>query len=577
MFSSSQSNETGIISIYRRYIESVLNHVTDMKVLLMDNETLQILGLIFTQTELLLHDVVFTETIQQLSTKTSNGQVDPIFKTLPCICLIRPVMQNIKFLCLELNQPHFQEYYLYFTNSVPEGNSLTQLAQSDKFSKVNLVNEIFLDTYIYNSCLFSLDVFSSRDSRNRQLWNSQSLIRSTEGLFSLCASLRTQPLVRYDGSSPLARSLAQELCKKIDQNASLLQPQTHNSTPQNWQILILDRRSDPISPLLHFWTYTSLLNEIFGIHNNVVDLSCDGNPNLKNQIVLDARSDRFYSSNLFSEYDRLADAVRKLVSEVKAQNDQLNGTEWTPEQLSHLIRDLQINQEKKAVVSKHVELTSAINTEVKNQDLITVSKLEQQIATENDPKAHYKAVLSAIQSAKTTDQNAFRLCILLAIRYNRENLDFSALKSELCARPNGDKMGSIIDDVVDYANGSFVAGDRRVLSGIISSAIKITESKSAFALWTPWISGILEKLDKGKLLETAFPSANIAKVNNNNLRVIVFVIGGVTYEEERIALQYSKGKRTEDSKISEILLGGTQLLNMKSFINQEVLGLPQSY
>lgn len=38
-------------------------------------------------------------------------------------------------------------------------------------------------------------------------------------------------------------------------------------------LLILDRRNDPVTPLLSPWTYQAMVHELLGIHNGRVDLS----------------------------------------------------------------------------------------------------------------------------------------------------------------------------------------------------------------------------------------------------------------------------------------------------------------
>ncbi len=38
-------------------------------------------------------------------------------------------------------------------------------------------------------------------------------------------------------------------------------------------LLILDRRNDPVTPLLSQWTYQALVHEMIGIQNGRVDLS----------------------------------------------------------------------------------------------------------------------------------------------------------------------------------------------------------------------------------------------------------------------------------------------------------------
>ena len=48
-------------------------------------------------------------------------------------------------------------------------------------------------------------------------------------------------------------------------------------------LLILDRRSDPVTPILSQWTYQAMVHELLGIQNGRVDLSLvpDIRPELK--------------------------------------------------------------------------------------------------------------------------------------------------------------------------------------------------------------------------------------------------------------------------------------------------------
>lgn len=38
-------------------------------------------------------------------------------------------------------------------------------------------------------------------------------------------------------------------------------------------VLVLDRREDPVTPLLTQWTYQAMVHELLGIRKNTVDLS----------------------------------------------------------------------------------------------------------------------------------------------------------------------------------------------------------------------------------------------------------------------------------------------------------------
>ena len=68
-------------------------------------------------------------------------------------------------------------------------------------------------------------------------------------------------------------------------------------------LLILDRRNDPVTPLLSQWTYQAMVHELLGIQNGRVDLSMvpDIRPELKVSSCLSIRypgTDKYAGSHL---------------------------------------------------------------------------------------------------------------------------------------------------------------------------------------------------------------------------------------------------------------------------------------
>jgi vacuolar protein sorting-associated protein 45 len=65
-------------------------------------------------------------------------------------------------------------------------------------------------------------------------------------------------------------------------------------------LFIIDRREDPVTPLLNQWTYQAMVHELIGIKNNIVNLS--GVPSIPKdleEIVLSAEYDEFYENVSF--------------------------------------------------------------------------------------------------------------------------------------------------------------------------------------------------------------------------------------------------------------------------------------
>ena len=62
-------------------------------------------------------------------------------------------------------------------------------------------------------------------------------------------------------------------------------------------LIILDRRDDPVTPLLNQWTYQAMVHELLTINNNRVDLSqVQGISKELREVVLSAEHDEFYAT-----------------------------------------------------------------------------------------------------------------------------------------------------------------------------------------------------------------------------------------------------------------------------------------
>ena len=68
----------------------------------------------------------------------------------------------------------------------------------------------------------------------------------------------------------LAKKLAQEIQYMMSQEGGLFDFRKVDTPPI---LLILDRRGDPVTPLLNQWTYQAMVHELMGISNGRVDLT----------------------------------------------------------------------------------------------------------------------------------------------------------------------------------------------------------------------------------------------------------------------------------------------------------------
>jgi vacuolar protein sorting-associated protein 45 len=71
----------------------------------------------------------------------------------------------------------------------------------------------------------------------------------------------------------------------LQQESQLFEFKQPDSPPL---LLILDRRNDPVTPLLNQWTYQAMIHELLGIKNNLVSSPeiAAGNKDFKVSITL---------------------------------------------------------------------------------------------------------------------------------------------------------------------------------------------------------------------------------------------------------------------------------------------------
>lgn len=123
--------------------------VSGIKSLLLDDETAASVGLVVSHTKALHYQVYAID-------RLDNSMRKPVGH-IKALCIIRPTQENVKVLQRELSEPRFEEYHIFFTNTLPD-HLLKDLALSDVGQVVRQVQEIFLDFCPLGPELFTLNV-----------------------------------------------------------------------------------------------------------------------------------------------------------------------------------------------------------------------------------------------------------------------------------------------------------------------------------------------------------------------------------------------------------------------------------
>jgi hypothetical protein len=293
-------------------------------------------------------------------------------------------------------------------------------------------------------------------------------------------------------------------------------------------------------------------------------------------IVLDERTDEFFAANLFASYGNLGEALSGLTQRVKTQHIDVKEIKDV-DGLKKFIHNYPLFQKQQTIAAKHAGVLSDISSVVKSEQLIRVAPIEQQIATQNDQSAHLQAVLDMIRDTTATDQNALRFAMLYALHYENESrADIDRIKQELAARPGGAKLCAALQRFVGFAGERF---RRQLPLFATKTLLKMAQNligidRDKFSLYQPALAGLLQRLAGGVKKDAQFAAMyqlvrNMPEVAEPK-RVIVFYIGGITYEEARLAYEAAVKPPTGVAPL-DVIVGGTAVHNMRTFVQGEVL------
>lgn len=524
-----------------------------MKVLLMDKETTSIVSMVYAQSEILQKEVYLFERIDSNSRET--------MKHLKCICFLRPTRDNVELLAQELRMPKYGLYYIYFSNVISK-QDVKVLAEADDQEVVREVQEFFGDFIAVNPHLFTMNILGCSQALN---WSPSALTRTTQGLTSVLLSLKKCPMIRYQNSSEMARRLAENIRSTINKEAALFEFRKTDVAPV---LLILDRRDDPVTPLLNQWTYQAMVHELLGINNNRINLShIPGVTKDLQEVVLSAEHDEFYANNMYNNFGEIGTNIKDLMEEFQKKSKSQAKVESIAD-MKAFIETYPQFKKMSGAVAKHVTVVGELSRLVSKINLLEVSETEQELACQGDHSACLQKIKGLLSGDKTPQLDMLRLVMLYALRYeSHSNNDVSGLVEVLRRKGLSEKHRAMVHAVLQYggrkARGSDLFGNqdpvaitKRFLKGLKGVENVYTQHK-------PLMYSIIDQLIKGKLKEGAYPYLGTGQLRDKPQDIVVFMIGGATYEE---ALAVHTLNRSSPGV--RIVLGGTTVHNFKSFLDE---------
>jgi len=597
------------IKTCRGYIDRIISSEKSrgMKVLLLDAFTTQIAACTISQSTILSKEVYLVSRLDSnadnphlddggLPGNNNNNMKDGKTGHLKAVCFLRPTEINIGLLVKELTRPRFAEYHIYFSG-ILTSNFLRLLADNDSHELVKTVQEFYADYLPIHDDLITLNcrntvamTVSAGTSWARD--HAHLYERNRQGVEAILLSLKRQPTaIRYQGSSALAQQMARDIHERIvsDQIFHFRRTNTHTTggsgpggRPRGGcHLVIVDRVDDPVTPLLSQWTYQAMVHELFGLNNNRVVLK--GAPNVAKEleeVVLSSTEDDFFRANRLSNFGELGEAIQTLLKDYQAQTQRSNSSNLnTIEDMQNFMEKFPELRSQSHNVSKHVAIMGELARLVDVCHLMDVSQFEQELACADDQSIHTRELMDKLGSMHIKIPDKLRLGLLYALRYEH-SANMHRAKSEMRKGGVPDEMIDLMDTILKYAGsrsrgpglyGTGLDGKSNIMSKMTKSFMTSVQGVSnVYAQHNPLLVDTLEAIAKGKLKQESHPFI-VGKGGFDEIpsEVIVFMAGGVTYEE---ASKVSEFNKSNFGKMRVILAGST-IHNSTSFLD-ELRGLP---
>ncbi|GMH84407.1 hypothetical protein TrVE_jg5150 [Triparma verrucosa] len=382
--SQSQSLRTLVQS---RLLSDVLSPCTsssNWSILLVDSSSMRTISSCVGMYQLMEERITSVDGIE--SKRQPMPEMDGIYLVEPeSVDLVIKDFENAK-------KPMYKNVHLFFMTRVSEEGMAKIKAAKNLLKRIKTFSEVNLSFLTPNSHTFHLDL----PLTYRPLYLNppgNTVVGDIAGkLVTVCATMNEYPHVRFDKRSRVARETAQEFHERLNvfmsQNPSwwFHGGQSHTTRSRS-TLLLLDRTSDPLTPLLHEFTYEAMLNDLLPLNGDAITYVAPSNSGKSEpKDVLLNESDPLWlelrHSHIADVITSLSNRIREFVSSnggaALAQN---SGSDMSLSEMSAALKELPEYRETLSKLSQHMHLAHRCMDVFGSLNLSEISELEQTLST----------------------------------------------------------------------------------------------------------------------------------------------------------------------------------------------------
>ncbi|KAK2835180.1 hypothetical protein Q5P01_015664 [Channa striata] len=468
-------------------------------------------------------------------------------------------------------KPKYKSAHVYFTDYCPDDLFNNMKLYCAKYIRV--CKEINISFMPQEAQVFTCDnpeafrsIYSNKSQDKRK-----TLETLADQLVTLCATLDEYPGVRYKKESNMenAKTLAELVDTKLSRHYELDDSDKKKGKTQA-QLLIVERGFDPVSPILHELTYQAMAYDLVDIQSDTYKYkSKDGS---EKQALL-SEDDMLWVKLRHKHIAEVSEQIPKMVKEISASKKQPDG-KISITNLAQMMKKMPAFRKQLNEKTIHLQLAEDCMQQFSN-NVEKLCKAEQDLAVGSD-----------VDGLKVKDPMRTLLPVLLHPYSTHDKIRAVLLYIFSINGTTDENLSKLIQHVKIEDEREFILNWKELGVPIITSPSffprkqtrrdRSQEERYNLSRWTPVIKDVMEDAVENKLDTKEWPhqsecpaawngsgavsarqkhKASSQDERRSGSRLIIFVIGGISYSEMRCAYEV-----TQAVKSCEVIIGSSHIL-----------------